>query len=408
LKKCYKFVWLNQQGFTLEPTGDGLTNREHNIFYEKMVRMKKLFTLAAVLTVSSAGFAVASTFTITGKFPSDKNDGKELALRKSTSDIVQTSIVRCDSFSFSGKADPNNIYFVTQNLQGSNGFNIVAYVIPEQGNITLIRQPKGGMRQGGTPLNDQLGAYCIAFDSLKSGISLWMNRFEQAEDSLLKAGCAAKLAQCRQQAKEFQMQCLHTLNTNMVLAYVVLDLTRENFTTRQIDSVIKASPYKKILRFDLLKQYYDRNLYKSGTEIGDRFTDVNLNNRRGNMVQLSDYLGKGSYVLVDFWATWCKPCVEELSNLKNIYVQYSDKGLVMLSVGVWDDENRIFDLANNLKLPWTQLYDYNSYPKPSSRCVPELYGIKSIPHIILFDPNGVIKYRNLRGSEIERRLKEIF
>ena len=79
----------------------------------------------------------------------------------------------------------------------------------------------------------------------------------------------------------------------------------------------------------------------------------------------------------------------------------------MLSIGVWEDEDSIFDAAARYKLPWTQLYDYGSrLALPTSSTT--LYGIKGIPHIILFAPDGTILCRNLRGGEIEQKLKELF
>ena len=369
--------------------------------------MKKTTLLAVLLAISATGFSAAPRFTITGKFSSNENDGKELILRKGTDDIVQKCIVRGDLFSFSGKADPHSIYGVTQAIDGTSRFKTLAFVVPEQGDITLVQQKKGGMQQGGTPLNDQLREYHVVSDSLNSNIYRRKNMFDKEKDSVKKATYAMLLAQSRQEAREFKMQSLNTLNTNIVLAYVVLDLTKDNFTKKQIDSVMKASPYKKILNFDPLQQFYDRNSYKSGTDIGDKFKDIKLSNRSGKMVKLSDYVGKGAYVLVDFWASWCKPCIGEIPNLKNLYKQYSDKGLVILSIGVWDEDSKVFAMARGLGLPWVQLYDYNSYTRAPNSST-ELYGIKSIPHIILFAPDGTIMYRNLRGSEIDRKLKELF
>ena len=119
------------------------------------------------------------------------------------------------------------------------------------------------------------------------------------------------------------------------------------------------------------------------------------------MQKLSDYVGKGSYVLVDFWASWCAPCRAEIPNLIKAYNDYKDKGLVVLGVATWDKPEDTMRAIEELEIPYPQIMN-------AQNAGSDAYGIEGIPEIILFAPDGKIEARGLRGSAIEARLKNIY
>ncbi|MBQ6177670.1 MAG: TlpA family protein disulfide reductase [Bacteroidales bacterium] len=116
-------------------------------------------------------------------------------------------------------------------------------------------------------------------------------------------------------------------------------------------------------------------------------------------VKFSDYVGNGKYVLVDFWASWCGPCREEMPNLKNVYETYAGPNFDMLSVAVADELSETRKAAEELGITWNQIVNAQQIPL-------ELYGIDAIPHVILFGPDGTILKRNLRGEAIGEAVKE--
>lgn len=113
-------------------------------------------------------------------------------------------------------------------------------------------------------------------------------------------------------------------------------------------------------------------------------------------VKLSDYVGKGKYILLDFWSPWCGPCRREMPNIKAVYDKYKGDNFDVVSIAVWEREpvEVTIETAEELGMDWNQIN--NGGREPAA-----LYGVEGIPHIILFGPDGTILKRGFHGAEIE-------
>lgn len=146
---------------------------------------------------------------------------------------------------------------------------------------------------------------------------------------------------------------------------------------------------------------------KMNTKEGMPFIDFTIDHVSGvdadgnpiyQKVSLSDYVGKGKYMLVDFWSPWCGPCKREIPNIKNVYETYHGDKFDVLSVAVWEESRKMnwqntIDTAAVYGISWNQIN--NGHKEPA-----DLYGIDGIPHVILFGPDGTIVKRDLRGQEL--------
>lgn len=135
--------------------------------------------------------------------------------------------------------------------------------------------------------------------------------------------------------------------------------------------------------------------------VGKAAPDFTLPDVNGKPVSLNSF--KGKYVLVDFWASWCRPCRVENPNVVNAYNRFKDKNFTILGVSLDEDKNAWLDAIKKDQLAWTQVSDLKQW---QSMVIP-LYQFDGIPYNVLLDPQGNVIAESLRGAELEAKLAEI-
>ncbi len=135
---------------------------------------------------------------------------------------------------------------------------------------------------------------------------------------------------------------------------------------------------------------------------GGQAPEIALPNPDGEIKKLSSL--KGKYVLIDFWASWCKPCRMENPHNVKLYKEYKDKGFEIFAVSLDKDKNAWTNAINKDKLVWTNVSDLKFWESEAAK----LYGVKGIPYTVLLDKDGKIIAKGLRGDKLSLKLKEIF
>ena len=137
-------------------------------------------------------------------------------------------------------------------------------------------------------------------------------------------------------------------------------------------------------------------------EVGGQAPDISLTSPDGNLVKLSSL--RGNYVLIDFWASWCRPCRAENPNVVRMYQKYHEKGFEIYSVSLDNSADRWKNAIQQDGLTWTHVSDLKGWKSSAAA----LYKVSSIPQTFLLDKKGRIVAKNLRGHQLESKLAEIF
>ncbi len=156
-------------------------------------------------------------------------------------------------------------------------------------------------------------------------------------------------------------------------------------------------PANSILIFDIKLVEIVEEVEEADSQL--LFTDLNITQEDGSIVSLSDYVGHGRYVLVDFWASWAGPCRKSLPHLINFYRGHS-RSLDMLGIAVWDKPQDSRNMIEEYQIPYPQIL--NAQQEHT-----KLYGIDAVPHLILFAPDGRIVMQGQPDEEFLMQVKDI-
>ena len=134
------------------------------------------------------------------------------------------------------------------------------------------------------------------------------------------------------------------------------------------------------------------------------FHELTMKDLEDHEVSLSQWAGKGQYVLVDFWASWCGPCRQEMPNVIANYERYHAKGFEVVGVSFDQKKDAWVKAVQQMGMRWPQMSDLKGWQCAAS----DIYGVRSIPASVLLDPQGKIIAIDLRGNALGEKLKAIY
>lgn len=372
--------------------------------FKKKKDMKRLIMLAAI---AFAAISCSGTFKVEGTVTNSDalQKGAVVLAGNDNTRTTDTIAVVDGKFTFEAPASDSTSYIFTlaNAATGKPFFRSSALIIAEKGKAVINFSDKaeiisaGRLTKGIQELNDTANdVYNDYFDKADSLSTLYGDNDPKFMEALKAVQDSATEFLINFNEKVFRE------NPDNILGLTALKNNLIFYSLEQLEEAYeKAGDF--IRANSTIAGALDTKRREKATAEGSMFVDFEGKSPEGEVSRLSDYVGRGKYVLVDFWASWCGPCRQEIPNIKELYEKYTDKGLVVLGVAVWDNDNsesrKTMEL---LSMEWNQIF------VGTDRTPTTLYGISGIPHIILFGPDGKIVRRNLRGEEMKSTVSALY
>lgn len=339
----------------------------------------------------------ASTYTVEGVVSDSSVNGKTIyMMRYDDNRRLDSAVVKDNRFTFTGSVDTASLCRI--DVSRSEFANLIL----ESGDITV--DMKNYNQPSGTPLNDEFARISRSEDSLyqvmKDKYAEYEKLYEDQKE--LSEQWDVFLEEQNKGRLEEGKVLFARHNDDAVGYYLLLSSYFSSMSPEEQKALfLSAGPWLQSTRFVQEKLAKIENLEK--TAEGSPYVDVKGKDVEGKDISLSDFVGKGNYVLVDFWASWCGPCKGEIPNIAKLHKAYKDKGLTVVGVFVWDKEDNFAKAVKDEGITWAQIFDTEGKAT-------DLYGIEGIPQIMLISPDGKIVKRNLRGEymikTVENTLKK--
>ncbi|GHT79510.1 thiol:disulfide interchange protein [Bacteroidia bacterium] len=339
--------------------------------------MKKIFVILCAALVIAGCSMNKKTYTINGVLPDNSYDGKWVYMVDYSKEApLDSALVTDGKFTFTGQPDIYN--YIRLDLDRK----LYANVIREAGEIQVdLSNPLSVV---GTPLNDKKTAYSKELRDF----------YESARESGENHDTL--------HARFYSLNEAHFLpNTDNALGVFVFLSWYYDLSPEKVDSLyaimgdsIKANP--------MVVRVIEANEHQKQTAVGKMFIDFTIEhgNLDGSAASFSDYIGKGKYVLVDFWAAWCGPCLAETPVIAEVYAKHKGDKFDVLGIAVWDKREKTLEAIKKHHIVWPQIIDAEEIPT-------KLYGINGIPQIMLFGPDGTILARDLRDDALKAKVAEV-
>lgn len=337
------------------------------------------FGLVAMLTACSA---TPKGYTVTGTLSDSTMNGKTVyILDMDKNAYLDTAVVSNNTFVFEGKAD--TAVLASLMLEGQR--YPLAWFALENGNISI----DSNWEAKGTLLNEELTRVTDTLSALNTAYNEAYKAFEGSREewnAVSENEWIPKFKQCVLDS--------YKGHTDDPVGYNLLTFLGVMDSDEQLELVNTFGPWLSATnKVSTLKANLEG---AKATAVGQPYVDVKGTDINGNPVALSDFVGKGNYVLVDMWASWCGPCKREIPNLANLHNLYKDKGLTVIGIYVWDKLENLAPAMEKEGITWPQIID------TEDRAATKAYGVQGIPCIMLIGPDGTILDRtNLRGENMQ-------
>ena len=318
-----------------------------------------------------------------------------------SSECIDSAVVADGAFRMKGKADKDA--FMNLNVLGSNWtflfFNDGKPVQVDLSNNTL----------SGSDLNNRVTEADLKTDAMYRQY----NAFIEELSALPEEEQMAKMPEYREWFNKLRDCFLGVVEDNKdnLVPVAFIQTIRSLAGPDKFEELLNSgAPFASHPYVLDLKRKIDESMArqkeaeeKKQAVIGQKFLDLEEADTDGNAHKLSEFVGQGKWVLVDFWASWCGPCKAEMPNVVAAYKKYHDKGFDIVGLSFDREKEPWVAAITEWEMPWIHLSDLKYWNSTAS----DVYSVNSIPDNLLIDPEGTVVARGLRGEDLEAKLAEV-
>jgi peroxiredoxin len=314
---------------------------------------------------------------------------------------IDSALLSDGKFSFKGTVDYPEVYYLTIPATKSS---VPFFIETAQIIVNIRTKDINKSKISGSKSQAEYDGYLDNLDQFNARVKESYEMYNTAKeigDEVKAQYYDSVITVLDEQRSGFSKNFVLKNTSSWVSPYIVY---RNSYTYEMEDLEQALNAFDTILSHSIYTKFMQDYLTTlKRTAVGNPYVAFAMPDSSGMEIPLSQYTGK-SYLLVDFWASWCSPCRAENPNLVRLYRKYHEKGFDIFGVSFDTKRERWLKAIKDDSLTWTHVSDLQGWENKAGK----LYGIRSIPANVLLDTNGTIIARNLQGENLRLKLEELF